>query len=54
MTPEDQDRMTELCKAMQQEEDSKKLTQLADELNALLSPPTKKAPEGASDKISPS
>lgn len=36
MTPEDQERMNQLCAAMQQEKDAKKLTELADELNALL------------------
>jgi len=38
MPPEDRERMTQLCEAMQQEQDAKRLTELADELNALLLP----------------
>ena len=38
MTPEDRERMNQLCEAIQQEQDSKKLTELADQLNALLLP----------------
>jgi len=36
MTPEDRERMNQLCTAIQQEQDAKKLTALADELNARL------------------
>ena len=43
MTPEDQERMKQLCEAMQQEQDAKRLTELADELNALLLPKVGKA-----------
>jgi len=38
MTPEDRERMNHLCKAIQEEQDAKRLTELADELNALLLP----------------
>jgi hypothetical protein len=36
MTPEDNDRMLELCKAMQSEQEQTKLTELAEELTRLL------------------
>jgi|SRR5215469_9649982 len=36
MTPEDQERMNQLCTAIQQETDAKRLIDLTDELNALL------------------
>jgi hypothetical protein len=42
MTPEDRERMNKLCMAIQQETDAKKLTVLADELNALLLPKIEK------------
>jgi hypothetical protein len=42
MTPEDRERMNQLCMAIQQETDAKKLTVLADELNALLLPKIEK------------
>ena len=48
MTPEDRERMNQLCKASQEEQDAKRLTQLADELNALLLPKSVKRPGEAS------
>lgn len=50
MTPEDQERMNQLCTAIQQESDAKKLTVLADELNALLLPKIKKRASDASPR----
>jgi hypothetical protein len=48
MTPEDRERMNQLCTAIQQEQDAKKLTELADELDALLLPKSVKRPDEVS------